>query len=179
MILTGDEIKAEVEKGNIIINPFYVERIEPNSYGFRLGKKLLVYNDKVLDVKKPSLYSEIEIPESGYCLKPNKFYLGSTLETMGGKYHASKLFASRSVSCLGMWIHFSAPLGHTGALIRWTLEIAVTNPVIIYPEMTIGKISFWSTQGEPLDYSGKYTSSQDVIASKISTEYTSSRGEDM
>lgn len=172
MILTGEEIKKQVEEGNIIISPYSVDRIEQNSYGFRLDKKLLVYDDDVLDVKKTPTYREIEIPESGYCLEPNQFYLGSTLEIMGGKYHAAKLFASRSVSCLGMWIHFSAPLGHTGALIPWTLEIAVANPVIIYPEMTIGKISFWSTQGENLEYLGKYTASLEVTASKISSEYS-------
>ena len=44
MILTGSEIIKEHEKGNIIIEPFFQEQINPNSYNYRLGHKLKIFS---------------------------------------------------------------------------------------------------------------------------------------
>jgi dCTP deaminase len=89
---------------------------------------------------------------------------------MGSDYYAATLYARRSTSTMGMWIQFSAPLGHTGAIIPWTLEITVTHPIIVYPGMLIGKIAFWRPQGDAYLYNGKYTHSIDVVASRLSEE---------
>ena len=43
-MLTGSEILRQVEKGNIEINPFDIERINPNSYNLSLNKELCVYS---------------------------------------------------------------------------------------------------------------------------------------
>lgn len=42
-MLTGSEILRQVEKGNITIDPFDIERINPNSYNLSLNNELLVY----------------------------------------------------------------------------------------------------------------------------------------
>lgn len=51
-------------------------------------------------------------------VNPNSynFRLGGTMEAMGSAHYAATLYASRSVSTLGVWIQFSAPLGHSGAV---------------------------------------------------------------
>jgi dCTP deaminase len=171
MILTGPEIISELRRGRITIDPFDERRIEPNSYGFRLAPHLICYAGRMINVKEKPVERLITLSQSGYCLEPGRFYLGSTLETLGSDYYAATLYARRSVSTLGMWIQFSAPLGHTGAVIAWTLEIAVTHPVIVYPGMLIGKIAFWQTQGTTSIYHGKYTDSTDVVSSRLSQEY--------
>ena len=71
MILTGPKIKQEVANGNIIISPFNEKQLNPNSYDFRIGNKLLVYKNKVLDTRHQNETEEIEIPEEGYVLQPD------------------------------------------------------------------------------------------------------------
>jgi dCTP deaminase len=170
MILSGLEIDSEVQKSRIIITPFYTKFIEPNSYGFHLASKLIVYDDALLDPGVKMQERHIIIPESGYCLQPGTFYLGSTLEKMGSDHYAATLYANRSVSTMGMWIQFSAPLGHTGAIIPWTLEMRVSHPTIVYPGMLIGKIAFWQPYGDKERYDGKYIHSTEVVASRIVSE---------
>lgn len=172
MILTGDEIKKEVQNGNVVIYPFENKSIEPNSYGFHLGKEMLVYNyNDYLDIKNDLNYERIVIPEEGYVLEPGKFYLGTTCERMGSNKYAKTLFANLSTASMGMWIQFSAPLGHVGAIINWTLEITVTQKIRIYPNMKIGKIAFWKIMGDINLYNGKYFGSTNVVASKIIKEF--------
>jgi len=168
MILTGDEILRQVRAGRITISPFHPEQIEQNSYGFRLGSELVRYRADVLDpLRERALESRMSIPPEGYVLEPQQFYLGHTLECMGSEDYAATLYARRSVSTMGMWIQFSAPLGHTGAIIPWTLEITVTHPIIVYPGMLIGKIAFWRPQGRCTQYSGRYVGSVSAVASKM------------
>lgn len=174
MILTGQEILKELKNGRIYISPFNKNNIEPNSYGFRLSDELIQYEDgEILDIRTSPKIKRSKIPEEGYVLQPGKFYLISTLETMGSNFYAKTLHARFSVSSMGMWIQFSAPLGHTGAIIPWTLEITVANPVIVYPGMKIGKIAFWKNEGDLFIYNGKYKDSKTVIASRSYQDFNS------
>lgn len=177
LILTGSELIKELKLGGIHISPCDLERVEPNSYGFTLGSRLLVYADDELDAHLRPRSSEIGIPEPGIVLMPNRLYLGETAETMGSEYYAATLYANRSTATLGMWIQCSAPLGHTGAIIPWTLEIRVTQPVRVYPGMPIGKIAFWSTRGERERYQGHYAGSTGVRASTLATEFAAPPGQ--
>jgi dCTP deaminase len=170
MILTGLEIEREVLAGRVVITPFDTTHIEPNSYGFHLARQLICYQDAIVDAREKPVEYHITIPTSGYCLEPGRFYLGSTFETMGSDFYAATLYARRSTSTMGMWIQFSAPLGHTGAIIPWTLEITVIHPVIVYPEMPIGKIAFWRPQGATSIYDGKYAGSREVVSSRLFEE---------
>lgn len=52
MILSGREILKHIGK-EIIIEPFCQSRINPNSYNLSLANELLVYENDVLDTKKP------------------------------------------------------------------------------------------------------------------------------
>lgn len=171
MILTGPEIHDEVRAGRIHIDDFDPARLEPNSYGFRLGADILCYEgEDVLDCFQPAATVRRVIGSDGVVLEPGRFYLGGTMEAMGSPHYAATLYASRSVSTLGIWIQFSAPLGHSGAIFPWTLEITVAAQVRVYAGMVIGKIAFWTMQGEPRGYAGKYTGSTSAVASRLSFE---------
>lgn len=170
MILTGPAIREEVEAGRVVISPFDPDRLEPNSYGFSLGRRILWYESPVIDPLDAPVTHGCEIPKQGLVLSPNRLYLGETYERMGSDHYAATLYANRSVGCLGMWIQMSAPLGHTGAIIPWTLEIRVVNPVVVFPGMLIGKIAFWVPQGAVRLYEGKYDRSNSVVESRIATE---------
>src|SRR5262249_3758863 len=67
MILTGNEIKAQLG-GNIIIDPFDESQLNPNSYNLRLHNELLVYEEIVLDMRRPNRFRRYVIPEDGLVL---------------------------------------------------------------------------------------------------------------
>ena len=58
MILSGKAI-AERIGDDIEIDPFDPGRLNPNSYNLRLHNELLVYDDPVLDMKKPAATTAI------------------------------------------------------------------------------------------------------------------------
>ena len=80
MILSGKEIHHQIKEGNISIDPFHKDRINPNSYNLQLHSDLLVYDSNELDMKKENKASMIKIPEEGLLLQQNKLYLGRTIE---------------------------------------------------------------------------------------------------
>ena len=79
-MLSGEEIINAVNNGKIIIKPFTENNVNPNSYNLTLGDELVVYTDNVLDCKKENKTKKIKIPEEGYILAPNTFYLASSNE---------------------------------------------------------------------------------------------------
>jgi dCTP deaminase len=177
VILTGSQIADGVRRGTIHIGGFVPSRVEPNSYGFHLAGRLLEGDGGLVDSAAEVRMSEHEIGDCGFVLHPGRLYLGSTVETMGSRYYAATLYADRSVATLGMWIQFSAPLGHSGAILPWTLEIAVARPLRVYRNMKIGKIAFWAMQGSASSYSGKYTGSSSAVPSRLSLEMNSGEAE--
>lgn len=157
MILTGSEIKKQVQKKRIHISPFSTELLNPNSYNYQLGETLLEVTDKVIDPRKKVNCKEIVLDESGYILYPNKLYLGSTVEEIGSDYYVTSLIGRSSVGRLGLFLQITADLGHLGAKHCWTLELTVVQPLKIYPLMKIGQVSFWIPGGDnTIQYNGKY-----------------------
>jgi dCTP deaminase len=56
-----------------------------------------------------------------------------------------------------LFLEISADLGNLGTAHKWTLEITSVQPVIIYPYMKIGQVSFWIPEGDIINYQGNYT----------------------
>jgi dCTP deaminase len=174
MLLTGAEIARQRGTGAITIEPFTATQIEQNSYGFRLGHRLLSCDDEVYDARRPlERIAPAEIPADGVLLYPDRLYLGETLEIIGSTRHACELYGNLSIAALGVWIQVSAPLGHTGAIIRWTLEIRVTQPIRLHRGMLIGKVAFWSVNGDVVQYDGRYANSVTVTQSRLCGEVAS------
>ncbi|MFD8249682.1 hypothetical protein [Nocardia sp. NPDC059691] len=167
-MLTGPAIATAVRRGDIVIDPFDPAGLCANSYAFHLGAELLHYTPSergVLDPRTDTPTESTLIPDTGFVLQPGRLYLGVTREAMGATSYAATLHACRSVSSLGLRIQLSAPLGHCGAVMPWTLELRAAMPVRVYPDMTIGKIAFWPMQGRPVQYSGRYTGSDGAVRS--------------
>lgn len=167
MILTGKEISRMASKGEILIDPYHERFIEPNSYGIHLGSELIEYNGAALDPHEKLDFLRRTMGPAGHVFLPGRFYLGHTVEQIGGVGFASELYANVSTAMCGVFIQTSAPLGHTGAVIRWTLEITVAQEVRLYPGMRIGKVCFWQNFGEIERYDGRYLGSKGVVPSRI------------
>jgi len=156
MILTGSEIKKQVELGRIHIRPFKPENLNPNSYNFRLGNKLLVFNGDILDSAKDNNFEEVIIPYRGLVLEPGKLYLGHTIEEMGSDFYVPTMQARSSMGRLGLYIYLNSGLGDIGFKRQWTLELHSIHRLRVYPGMRVGQMLFWNVDGKIILYSGKY-----------------------
>ncbi len=172
MILTGYEIEQEVRAGRIVIDPFDVCYLEPNSYGYHLGRKLKRYTTPILEAYQVLPFETVVLNDDGFILQKNQLYLAETYEVMGSDCYAATLYSRFSTATLGLYIQVSAPLGHQGAKIPWTLELRALHPVIIYPGMLIGKIAFWMPEGDNQYYQGKYHSSKESEISHLYEDLT-------
>ena len=165
MILSDKTILKEIEKGNIIINPFLKSCLGSNSYDVHLGTVLALYKEKILDSKKHNEIDIIKIPKGGIILKPNELYLGITEEYTETHGFVPFLEGKSSVGRLGIDIHSTAGKGDVGFCNYWTLELSVKRPVKIYSGMPIGQLIYFKVKGKViLPYykreTAKYTKKQ-------------------
>jgi dCTP deaminase len=148
MILTDQQILAEIEKGTIVIQPYDRSCLGTNSYDVHLGKYLATYRDEVLDARKHNEIDTFEIPEEGFVLQPGRLYLGVTEEYTETHATVPFLEGKSSVGRLGIDIHATAGKGDVGFCNHWTLEISVSMPVRIYHNMPIGQLIYFTVQGD-------------------------------
>ncbi|MEY3416775.1 MAG: hypothetical protein RL711_592 [Bacteroidota bacterium] len=148
MILTDIQILEEIEKGTIKLEPFNRACLGTNSYDVHLGKHLATYKNRVLDAREHNEIDHFEIPAEGFMLQPNTLYLGVTAEYTESLAHVPFLEGKSSVGRLGIDIHATAGKGDVGFCNTWTLEISVTQPVIVYAGMPIGQLIYFVVNGE-------------------------------
>ena len=176
MILSGLEIKKEVEAGKINIEPFDEKCINPNSYNLKLHNELLVYTDDILDMKKPLNTEKIIIPDDGCVLQPGKLYLGRTFEKTSTNTYVPMLEGRSSVGRLGLYIHVTAGFGDIGFAGYWTLEIQCIQPIKIYPMIEICQIYYHTITGDISPYnSGKYQNNTGIQPSLFYKDFEKSK----
>ena len=192
MILSGKEILKEIENGNIKIEPFNINQLNPNSYNLKLADELLVYDIpyscemikcdgmlapgyhnmmKPIDMFSDNPVRKIEIPREGLTLYPGILYLGRTVEFTETHKFLPCLEGRSSIGRLGINIHATAGFGDVGFQGTWTLELSVTQPVTIYPFTEICQIYYQEVKGEVEEYHGKYQNQKDIQASRMYKEY--------
>ena len=166
-ILTGKEIIKRVEKGDIFIEGFDPEKINPCSYNLCIGDRLMQYENEVVDCRESNPVKEIIIPEQGIILKKGEFYLARTKEKTITHNLQPMLEGRSSIARLGLFVHVSAGFGDPGFNGYWTLELYPTKDIKIYPNIPICQIWFSTIEGEVLEYKGKYQNNNGIQASKL------------
>ncbi len=166
MILTDTEILRSIEEGTIVVEPYRRTSLGTNSYDVHLGRFLATYQDRTLDARKHNEIDTFEIPEEGFVLLPEAFYLGVTLEYTESHKHVPFLEGKSSIGRLGIDIHATAGKGDVGFCNHWTLEISVKQPIRVYAGMPIGQLIYFRTDGDvTVPYSekasAKYTARSD------------------
>jgi len=170
MILSGSEIKAQLGT-NINIKPYSDDQLNPNSYNLTLHDELLVYEEIVLDMKRPSRFRRITIPEEGLILQPSQLYLGRTIEYTETRNHVPMLEGRSSIGRLGLFVHVTAGFGDVGFCGYWTLEMFAVQPVRIYPGVQVCQIFYHSVKGDVTEYkSSKYQNNTDIQPSLLFKE---------
>ena len=156
-MLTAERIRDEVARNSIEIKPFDPGQLGPCYYRYRL-------DDTYAEVRSEWSLGEPageivyrQLPTDGAVLVPGKVYLFNTLELIGSSTYTMSLNGLLATGRLGLFVHISADLGHTGAAHKWTLELTAVQPVRVYPGMLIGQVAFFRPAGEILKYRGLYS----------------------
>jgi len=171
MILSGKEIKARMGK-DIIIDPFYEERLNPNSYNLALDKTLLIYSEPALDMKARNPTQRLVIPSKGLILEPNRLYLGRTEEYTETQNLVPMLEGRSSIGRLGLFVHVTAGFGDVGFKGYWTLEIFCIQPVKIYAGVQVCQIYYHTLEGEYETYSSsKYQGNKGIQPSLLYMDF--------
>lgn len=171
MILTGNEIIKRMNK-DIFIEPFNLERINPNSYNLSLTDELMIYTEEVLDPKKENNTKKIIIPEEGYVLEPGKVYLARTAEYTKTYNLVPMIIGRSSLGRMGLAVHVTSGFGDVGFCGYWTIQLVCVQPIKIYSGMKICQIFYHTVYGDTTDYDSlKYQNSGEIMASKIYQEF--------
>jgi dCTP deaminase len=170
MVLSGHEIKRQLGT-NILIDPFDESRLNPNSYNLTLHDELMVYEELVLEMRRPNRVRRLEIPPQGLVLQPNQLYLGRTVERTETHNLVPMIEGRSSVGRLGLFVHVTAGFGDVGFCGYWTLEMFAVQPVRIYAGVAICQIFYHGIAGDVTPYaSNKYQHNTDIQPSLLFKE---------
>jgi dCTP deaminase len=151
VVLSDRDIRAEIEAGRIVIDPYIPEAVQPSSVDLHLDRRFRVFRNSrypYIDVREPQpeLTELLEIAgDEPFILHPGEFVLGSTLERVGLPNDlVARLDGKSSLGRLGLLIHSTAGFVDPGWEGNLTLELSnVANlPITLYDGMKIGQISF-------------------------------------
>ena len=170
MVLSGHEIKNQLGK-NIVIEPFDESRLNPNSYNLTLHHELMIYEEVILDMRRPNRVRRITIPPEGLTLNPDQLYLGRTVERTETRNLVPMIEGRSSVGRLGLFVHVTAGFGDVGFCGYWTLEMFAVQPVRIYAGVAICQIIYHDIRGSFTEYaSNKYQNNTDIQPSLLFKE---------
>jgi dCTP deaminase len=151
MILSDRDIRAEIDAGRIVIDPFVPDAVQPSSVDLHLGNRFRVFRNNrtaVIDPRQeqPELTELVEIAgDEPFVLHPGEFALGATFERVALPNDlVARLEGKSSLGRLGLLIHSTAGFIDPGWDGHVTLELSnVANlPITIYYGMKIGQLSF-------------------------------------
>jgi dCTP deaminase len=156
VVLSDRSIRAGIEAGRIVIDPYDESMVQPSSIDVRVDSRFRVFHNSrypYIDVRQPmdGLTELVDKPgDEPFILHPGEFVLGQTLErvTLPDDLVA-RLEGKSSLGRLGLLIHSTAGFVDAGFSGNLTLELSnVANlPITIYHGMPIGQISFMRMDG--------------------------------
>ena len=152
MLLSDRDIRAEIHAGNILLDPWDPDMVQPASVDVRLDKWFRVFeNHRYPSIDpsqdQPELTRMIEVDEGEpFVLHPGEFALASTYEKITlGEAVASRLEGKSSLGRLGLLTHSTAGFIDPGFSGHVTLELSnmATLPIKLWPGMKIGQFCFF------------------------------------
>ncbi|MCI8843014.1 MAG: dCTP deaminase [Oscillospiraceae bacterium] len=169
MLLSGSEIKRQMALGNLVIDPFSEEQLNPNSYNLTLDREMQLYTAACLDVKQKNATRTILIPEEGIVLEPFELYLVRSREYTETHGFVPMVQGRSSLGRLGLSVHITSGFGDIGFCGNWTLQLLSVKPLRIYPGMKFCQIYYQELRGaeSQSEYaSEKYQGGKEIQASK-------------
>jgi dCTP deaminase len=152
VLLSDRDIRAQVDDGRVVLDPYDAAMIQPSSIDVRLDKFFRLFDnhkypfiDPATD--QPDLTRLVEVEDSEpFILHPGEFVLGSTYEqvTLPDDI-AARLEGKSSLGRLGLLTHSTAGFIDPGFTGHVTLELSnvATLPIKLWPGMKIGQMCFF------------------------------------
>ena len=151
MLLSDRDILANVEKGEIGLDPWDPRMVQPASVDVRLDRYFRLFNNHMYPVidpqcDQPGITTMVDAGLEPFVLHPGEFVLGSTYEkvTLGAGI-AARLEGKSSLGRLGLLTHSTAGFIDPGFSGHVTLELSntATMPIWLHPGMKIGQLCFF------------------------------------
>lgn len=152
MLLSDRDIRGGVEAGQIRLDPWTPEMVQPSSIDVRLDRWFRIFENHKYPVIDPAAdQSELTrlvepVGDEPFILHPGEFVLGATWEEVSlGDSIAARLEGKSSLGRLGLLTHSTAGFIDPGFRGHVTLELSnVANlPLKLYPGMKIGQLCFF------------------------------------
>ncbi|WP_129841291.1 dCTP deaminase [Streptomyces sp. RFCAC02] len=149
MLLSDKDIRTEIDRGRVRLDPFDASMIQPSSIDVRLDRYFRVFENHRYphidpSVEQPDLTRTIESPgDEPFILHPGEFVLASTYEVITLPDDlASRLEGKSSLGRLGLLTHSTAGFIDPGFSGHVTLELSnvATLPIKLWPGMKIGQL---------------------------------------
>jgi len=152
MLLSDRDIRVEIEKGRVVLDPFDGGLVQPSSIDVRMDRYFRVFeNHRYPHIdpseEQPDLTRLVEPPAGEpFILHPGEFVLASTYErvTLPDDI-AARLEGKSSLGRLGLLTHSTAGWIDPGFSGHVTLELSnvATLPIKLWPGMRIGQLCFF------------------------------------
>ena len=149
MLLSDRDIKSEIDKGRVVLEPYDLNMIQPSSVDVRLDRLFRTFeNHKYAHIdpaeNQPELTREVAVEgQDPFILHPGEFVLGSTYEVISLPDDiAGRLEGKSSLGRLGLLTHSTAGFIDPGFSGHVTLELSnvATLPIKLWPGMKIGQL---------------------------------------
>ena len=149
MLLSDKDIRAQIESGRVVIDPYDPAMIQPSSIDVRLDRFFRVFENHKYphidpSVEQPDLTRLVEPDgDDPFILHPGEFVLASTYEVITLPDDvASRLEGKSSLGRLGLLTHSTAGFIDPGFSGHVTLELSnvATLPIKLFPGMKIGQL---------------------------------------
>ena len=152
VLLSDRDIRATIDAGDLVIEPFDAALIQPSSIDVRMDRFFRVFNNSRYTHIDPKLQQDelttlVEVAEDEpFVLHPGEFVLRATLEkfTLPANL-AGRLEGKSSLGRLGLLTHSTAGFIDPGFSGHITLELSnVANlPITLWPGMKVGQLALF------------------------------------
>ncbi len=152
VLLSDRDIRAQIDAGRVLIDPYEPGMIQPASYDVRLDRLFRLFDNHKYPVidpaeDQPELTRLVDAgPDAPLVLHPGEFVLGATYETVTLPDDiAARLEGKSSLGRLGLLTHSTAGFIDPGFTGHVTLELSntATMPIMLWPGMKIGQLCFF------------------------------------
>jgi dCTP deaminase len=149
VLLSDRDLKAEIDAGRLVIDPYDETLVQPSSIDVRLDRYFRVFEnhryphiDPAEEQDELTRMVDVGVDEP-FILHPGEFVLGSTYEVIGvADDLAARLEGKSSLGRLGLLTHSTAGFIDPGFNGHVTLELSnvATLPIKLWPGMKIGQV---------------------------------------
>ena len=188
MVLSDRTIRELIEAGRLRVEPYDALAIQPSSIDLRLDRRFRVFRStrhSHIDPRQeqPDLTELVTLADGEpFVLQPGQFCLGNTWEEITLPDDVvGRLEGKSSLGRLGLVIHCTAGYVDPGFRGHLTLELsnAASLPILLYPRMKIGQLSFLGMT-TPADrpygtdpLGSKYQGQDEPTASRVHLDFDS------